>query len=336
MKRGLVAAAGADAPVYARRLDALRAGVRAAGAIAALIYGDVYRSDDIAYLTNLCIYWNEGVLAVPADGPPAFLAKLSARVHPWMRRTSVLEDLRASQKLPELIASYLDELGDGPVALVDEDWWPAELVSGIRTVTAGREILDLPDAVRAGRLAPDARDLADVRRAGEIVAAALAAASISDGAPEARIAALELSARGAGARDVLATSRAADDGAIVLEATVQFANVWARAARTLGGGADAGSVDAALTGACSALAPSATPESVARAAGDGAHVSVVSHCDLASSGDYRPAADAQRPLVDGEVVSVLARAGDAVAADTFLIAGTGATALTEATAEVTA
>lgn len=331
MKRGLVAAAGEQAPAYAARLERLGDRVREASAVAALVYGDVYRSDDIAHLTNLCIYWNEGVLAVPADGPPAFLAKLSARVHPWMKRTSVLTDLRASQKLPELIAAYVDELGPGPVAFVDEDWWPAELVSGIRAAAPARTMVTLPDAVRDGRLVPDARDLADLRRAGEIVAAGLSAAQAAGAEANARIAALELAARGAGARDVIAHTRVVDGGALALELTVQFANVWASAARTLGGrNLTAGALDASRAD----LVPGASPGDVARAAGD-AEVSVVHHCDLGTGGEYRPPADAGRALEEGAVVAVTARSRDAVVGDTYLVSRAGATPLTAA-AEVTA
>jgi hypothetical protein len=333
VKRGLVAAAGADAPVYEARLAQVRARVREAGAIAALIYGDVYRSDDIAHLTNLCIYWNEGVLAVPAAGPPAFIAKLSARVHPWMRRTSVLEDLRASQRLPELIASYLDELGPGPVAFIDEDWWPAELLAGIRTASDGREAVALPDAVRGQRLVPDAHDLDDLRRAGAIVADALAAAAAVDGGPDARIAALELSARGAGARDVLVGHRPVDGGGLALETTVQFANVWASAARTLGGDRTA---DAALADAVDGLTVGATAANLIAAAGDHAGVAVVHHCDLGTAGDYRPRTDARLGLDDGAVVAVIARSGDTVAGGTYLVGADGATPLTGATVEASA
>jgi len=331
MKRGLVAAAGESAPVYAARLERMRARVREAGAVAALVYGDVYRSDDIAHLTNLCIYWNEGVLAVPAEGPPAFLAKLSARVHPWMRRTSVLEDLRASQKLAQLIASYLDELGAGPVALVDEDWWPADLVADVRAATPDRATLALVDAIREGRLVPDERDLADLRRAGEIVAGALAAAKDAEGAVTERIAALEFAARGAGARDVLVHAHSLGDGALALELTVQYANVWASAARTFGGSESA---DAGLQAARAALVAGSSPLQIARAAGE-VELALVHHCDLGSAGDYRPATDVGRSLAGGEVVAVTVRSDGAVAGDTFHISAAGALPLTAA-AEVTA
>lgn len=334
MKRGLVEAAGAQRAVYEARLERLREQLRSASLSAALIYGDVYRSDDIAHLTNLCIYWNEGVVAVPADGPPAFLAKLSKRVHPWMQRTSVLDDLRASQKLPQLIGDYLDELGPGKVALVDRAWWPAELVDGITTAAGEREFIDLPDAVRGSRLVADALDRRDLERAGGLLAAGLAAAAEASGSPQERIAALELAARGGGARDVLASCRETGAGTQI-ECSVQFANVWARGARLEG---DGGALRDALEQAAAELRAGVTPAQL-DAGGQrttrGA-ITVISHTDLATGGDLRPAADAQQPLAEGSVVVLELRDGPAFVADTYIVGGERATAITQTGAEVAA
>ena len=75
MKRGLVATEVPETTraACAARVQRLRARLREAGCDAALIYGDVSRSDDIYYLANLCLYWNEGVLVVPARGEVTFV-----------------------------------------------------------------------------------------------------------------------------------------------------------------------------------------------------------------------------------------------------------------------
>jgi hypothetical protein len=332
MKRGLVEAVGEQRDVYEARLGRLRVHLREAGAQVALVYGDVYRSDDIAHLTNLCIYWNEGVVAVPLDGPPVFLAKLSKRVHPWMQRTSILEDLRASQQLPKLIGAYLDELDPGAVAFVDRDWWPAELVDGIVGEAPSRHFLDLPDAVRSARLVPDELDRTDLERAGGLVATAMAAAANASGRAEERLAVLELAARSEGARDVLATCRATDGG-VQIECAVQFANVWAYGARhTVGGESLRPVLDAAAEG----LRAGATVADVEVATSGAATVSIVSHCDLATGGDLRLTTDSAAGLVDGQAVSLSIRVGDALLADTYLIDGERVTAITQTTAEVAA
>jgi hypothetical protein len=326
VKRGLVAAADGSRPVYEARLERLRERLREVGADVGLVYGDVYRSDDIAHLTNVCIYWNEGTIAVPVDGEPAFLAKISARVHTWMRRTSVLEDLRASQKLPELIAGYLEDSGARTVAFVDRAWWPGELVDGVAAAAAEVTFLDLPDAVRAARLAPDDRDLADLKRAGAIVAAGRRTADDAGEAatPTARLAAIERSARGAGARDVLAACRPLAPGTTQVEVTTQYANVWARAARVLG------VTDPQLADAFAAARGALRAGVSVAELGDAA---VVHHCDLGTAGDYRPAGDATEPLPAGAVVCLEVVRGDQRLADTLHLTADGpAQALSGATA----
>ena len=70
MKRGLVVLDPAEIPPgeLEQRVGALQAELRARGLAAALVYADVYHSGDLGYLSNICLYWNEALLAVPADG----------------------------------------------------------------------------------------------------------------------------------------------------------------------------------------------------------------------------------------------------------------------------
>jgi Creatinase/Prolidase N-terminal domain len=333
VKRGLVEAAAPHRDVYEARLERLREYLRAAGAQVALIYGDVYRSDDIAHLTNLAIYWNEGVVAVPVDGPPVFLAKLSKRVHPWMERTSILTDLRASQKLPELIGSYFEELAPGTVGFIDRAWWPADLVDGVTAAAPGRDFVDLPDAVRRERLVPDELDRADLERAGSLVAAGLAAAAAAaTGDVADQLAALELAARGGGARDVLASCRESAAG-VQVDCTVQFANVWARGARVEG---DRSGLQDALEAGAEALHAGARLADVQAVLGPDVSVSIVSHCDLATGGDLRGLADAAEPLPESATVTLAVAAGGATVADTYVVRSDGATPITQQTTEVTA
>ena len=129
MKRGLVTL---DASGRADRLRAFQRHLGVDGLAAAAIYGDVHRSGDLTYLTNLCLYWNEGVLVVPADGEPVLLTKLSARVQPWMRETSTLRDVRSGPDLASLLAGLLQGRAPGVLGLVDRAWWPAPRRGGGR------------------------------------------------------------------------------------------------------------------------------------------------------------------------------------------------------------
>ncbi len=297
MKRGLVLP---PEPVHEERLDALRARMAEAGADVALVYGDVSRSDDIAHLTNLCVYWNEGVVGVPAEGEPALLSKLSKRVHPWMRETSTLNDLRSGRDLAKLLAEFA---GDARrVGLVDRDVWPAQLVDELGEA-CGAELVDLPDAVRADRLVPEA---GRVRELGARLGAALEATGGAAG--------VERELRAAGALDVIAVCHEAADGSVTLDVRVQQYGMWLRAARCEGGRA-AERVSGELAAAAEALRAGDAP---------GPGVRLTSHADLAPGAPHRDA-DEARP---GEVVIAEVASEGAIAAAPFLLEAGGAESLT--------
>jgi hypothetical protein len=287
MKRGLVVA---DTAERAERVAALQALLRRAGLAAALVYGDVSRSDDIAYLTNLCIYWNEGVLAVPAEGTPAFITRLSKRVQPWMRATSTLTDIRSGPDVAGGIAAFV-----GPerarVGIVDVGWWPAMLLAEIERALPEAELMPLDDGVRELRLVPSPRELTVLREAGAALSAAIDAALA---APH-PLAALERAARRAGFTDVLART---GDGWI--DATGQYRMLWIRAAR-----ATDGSLAARMAAAAGELRAGVRPA-----------VRCISHADLATGGDHREGEPVPRA---GEVVTLLVEDGGAVAAETYRV-----------------
>jgi hypothetical protein len=311
MKRGLVVA---DTAERAERVAALQASLRRAGLAAALVYGDVSRSDDIAYLTNLCIYWNEGVLAVPAEGEPAFITRLSKRVQPWMRATSTLTDIRSGPDVAGGIAGFVRSLpgaggsagalrepagavaaanaaGALRVGLVDAGWWPAMLLAEIERAVPEADLVPLDYGVRELRLVPSPYELAVLREAGAALSAAIDAALA---APH-PLAALERAARRAGFTDVLART---GDGWI--DATGQYRTLWIRAAR-----ATDASLALRLTTAAGGLRDGARPP-----------VRCISHADLATDGDHR--LGEAEPLRAGEVVTLLVDDGG-VAAETYVV-----------------
>ena len=178
MKRGLVLFDPAEIPVdeWRGRVAAVQRELAASGTDVALIYGDVSRSDDIAYLTNLCVYWNEGILAVPAHGAPVFLTKLSPRVHPWMRLISTVTEIRSGRSFAELVAAFLSPGDGGTVGLIEADLWPAAVAAQIRQALAGWEVRPLDGLVRAQRQTPSPAEVALLGRA---------AASLADTAADA-------------------------------------------------------------------------------------------------------------------------------------------------------
>jgi hypothetical protein len=341
MKRGLVALDPQSPPPAERaaRVDAVRDAARAAGVDVAFIYGDVARSDDIAWLTNLCIYWNEGVLAVPVDGEPAFLTKLSKRVQPWMRATSTLQDLRSGRDLAALVG----DVGAGAprVGIVDRDLWPAALVGDVEAALGGVGLIDLPDAVRQVRRTPSESDVTEIRAIGRTLAAALDAAA--GRAPHDAVADVERALRRAGATDVQPASGRAADGSASLDVVVQRRTLWLRAARASGGPlADA--LNAGLAAAAARLTAGVRPSELAAvarpalSAGTSSRLTVTSHADLAV-GDLRPLCgdgSGDEAVLAGEVVVLALEAWDddgavAAAADSYLVGASGLEPLTDTT-----
>lgn len=348
VKRGLVVLDPAETPAaeWAGRVARLQERLQREGLQAALLYGDVYRSGDLSYLTNVCIYWNEGLLVVPARGEPAFLAKLSARVHPWMRSTGTLTDLRSGGNLAQLVADYLEGYPTGAVGLVEMDWWPAPLVTELAQRVPGQLWRDLGPAVRRARWQPSAAEVALLRRGAGISAAAIKPA-LQPGLPAAEcVGRAERAARGAGVEDLFAWSAQGPDGALSLDVVSEYRGYWTRAARLLlpGGAAPAWSEKlAAAHGAAAArLAAGVVPEQLQSAAA--AHlaglpvagswqVECLHHTDLETGGGYRYPDERDLPLPDGAVVSLSVslrfdQGQRAVVADTYLVRGTGAECLT--------
>ncbi|MHA6622316.1 aminopeptidase P family N-terminal domain-containing protein [Pseudonocardia sp. DLS-67] len=312
MKRGLVVLDPAEVPEAEREERVLRLQRRLAeeGVTIALDYADVHRSDDLAYLTNLCLYWNEGILAVPVVGEPAFVMKLSPRVHPWMRRSSTLTDLRSGKGFTALVEGLLEGVEPGVLGLVDAALWPAVAVEEVRAAAPGWEIRPLDGLVREQRLVPSAAERGLLTTAQEHLDGALAeAACAADGE---RVALVERALRGAGFTDVLAEVVHGPGGVAAVDVTGQYRFCWVRGARLVEGASPSwvAGLDEALAAAVAAVAPGAAASVPAAAAeralsglpaGAVVSASVVHQADLSTGGDY---ADPDEPLPAGAVVVV--------------------------------
>jgi Xaa-Pro aminopeptidase len=345
MKRGLVLLDPAEitADEWRGRVAAVQRELAASGTDVALVYGDVSRSDDIAYLTNLCVYWNEGVLAVPVQGDPAFLTKLSPRVHPWMRQVSTVAGIHSGPSFAELVGKFLGPGDGGTVGLIDDGLWPGAIAAEIRRALAGWEVRPLPGLVRALRLVPSPAELTLLRHAGASLAGAVAAATapgLSDGK---RIAVAERDLRGDGYLDVIASTSRTADGVTSVRITGQYRYLWLHVSRLTAPDSVAwpGALRHAVAAAVAATSPGATTatlDAAARAAlgelpaGSAADVRLVYHADMATNGEY---ADdpAGRPVPEGAVVIVeidvrMADGTHATVAETVLAAADGPVCLT--------
>jgi creatinase/prolidase-like protein len=290
MKRGLVVLDPAEVSEAERAGRVLRLQRRLAAEeiTIALDYADVHRSDDLAYLTNLCLYWNEGILAVPVVGEPTFVMKLSPRVHPWMRRSSTLTDLRSGKGFTALVEGLLEGMEPGVLGLVDAGLWPATAVEEVAAAAPGWEIRPLGGLVRELRLVPSAAERVLLRDAQAHLEAALSAAAGAGVGDGERIALVEQALRGAGFTDVLAEVVHGPDGVSSVDVTGQYRFCWVRGARLVEGASApwVAGLEKALAGL---------------PAGAVGSVAVVHQADLSTGGDY---ADPGEPLPAGAVVVV--------------------------------
>jgi hypothetical protein len=322
VKRGLVALDAVPAAELETRVRSFQRRLAAEGLAAAAVYGDVHRSGDITYLTNLSLYWNEGVLVVPAEGEPVLLTKLSARVHPWMRETSTLRDLRSGPDLARLLATLLEGRHHGALGLVDRGWWPAPLADQVAEALPGWSVRDLGPALRSARLRLSAAEV-DLLRAGGVVTGAALADALEGGLsrPE-RIGLAEWRARSAGVEDAVVRCRAG--GAEVL---TEYRGYWTSAARPFHDDISLSQAYAAVRGTLQR----GGPVTALQEAAGGWELDVLDHVDLETEGDHRP--ERQPELVPGSAVAVRlagrgADGGRVEVADTYLLRDGGAECLT--------
>lgn len=346
MKRGLVAFdPNETAPgEYQARLAGLQEILRAKGLAGAFIYGDVAASGDIAYLTNLTIYWNQGVLAVPDEGAPVFLTKLSKRVYPWMRSSSVVDDIRSNQDLARAMVQFCRERLAGraspKVGMVDEAWWPESVVAKVRADLPEVAFEDIGSVVREQRAQPSDSELAMLKHAHAILERAVDTALSGDHTPGERWAALQRTSRRAGFLDIIGQCRVdPEDGSIALDVAAQFRHLWLRRANARGGDA-AARLPVALEAVAGPLKPGASRADMQAV---GAHYAesqswpgfacdCLSHVDIETEGAQRMS-DHRQMLRAGEVVLLKCTApaarGTVALGDMYLVGETGARSLSK-------
>ncbi len=345
MKRGLVVLDPQEIPAeeLAGRVSKLQQKLQQQGIAAALIYGDVYRSGDITYLSNNCIYWNEGVLMVPAKGEPALLTKLSSRVHTWMKAISNLKDLRSNPDIAGMVSKFLEGTAPGIVGLAEMDWWPAGVVDDLRAKLAGWQLRDLGQIVQLEREQPSNSELTLLQGSAAISAKALAAGldrALSN--PE-RAGKAEFVARMAGVEDVVVLCHPAGPEADTTEVLAEFRGYWTIAARVIfkkAAPAWAPMIKSAYQAAVEQLKAGVTASQLRDAAarqltGNNLpwRIDVIHHTDLETRGDYCLPGEETNSIQAGAVVGLrmevtFADGTQAVIADTFAIADNTATCLT--------
>ena len=346
MKRGLVVRDPSEVSdsEWAARITSLQSLMTAEGLDIALVYGDVFRSDDIGYLTNLCIYWNEGVVAVPSAGEPVFLTKLSPRVHTWMRKVSTVTDLRSGKSFGQLVSGLLADRHPGVVGLVDADLWPESIVDDLRTSVGEWEVRLLGPIVRDQRATPSPAELKLLRRGARILADAAEEASRPGLPIQERVAVLEQSIRGSGFADLIVETSPCGGDAVSLQVTGEFRHGWLHVSRLVTGTSRApwiralqASLESAIEVARAgtnlpALLAAVERDLVDLPAGASWDVRCVNQADLATNGELQPDDDADTFLLGAVVVIavelVVAGLVRATVAETVLLTEQGAEPLT--------
>jgi len=330
MKRGLVVLDPTEIPEeeWGQRIGAVQERLRAERIDVALIYNDVSRGDDIGYLTNLVIYWNEGMLAIPAEGEATLLTKLSKRVFAWMERTSMITDLRSGQSIGALVSAYLANRQAGRLGFVDADLWPALYVEEIASAVPDWEIVELGAVIREQRKVLSSAEQALLRTGAGVLAEALEAATAAGEDVRSRMGALESVARHGGFADVVLRGLETGERATI-EVAAEYRHNWLLVGRSYGVHEDAALIEA-RNAALSALASGATwtdaglsgLAALEASPVTNAALTWISQTDFANRGELRAPLEG-RP-VDGEVAALQIEFLDdagcrAVRTDTFLV-----------------
>ncbi len=233
MRRGLISWSRDEVPpsVLENRVSRLQAAMRKADLGALLVYTSFARPGAVAWLTHFVPYWNDALLVVPPAGAPVLLAAFSKRVQDWIRQVSHVGDVRSAPELGRAAAEYLEKRSSraGRVGVVELDAlpWP---VAGPLVDRPGVSLVDATSVYASVRQPADESEIRLARRATEIAAGAFASIPAGTRSASELLAALEGSARLAGAEDVqlrLAADLARDATLRRVEGDVPLANRYA-------------------------------------------------------------------------------------------------------------
>jgi hypothetical protein len=172
MKRGLIIWDQARLPpsAFAARLAAVDQLMDRYEVPALVVYTDVWRANDVRYVSNYMPYWNRAFAVIPRGEKPVLLCSLSPRVYPWIKTVTIHETIVPSPNLPAQLVKLAAERNWSCLAILDYEGLPNDLYLQIRAEQL--QVIDIP----RGRLrpAPDAAEIDMHRRAAAIARAALA------------------------------------------------------------------------------------------------------------------------------------------------------------------
>jgi len=168
VKRGWIHWDHTEVPraAFETRLEILRQSLLSNDLPAAVIYTDVWRSNQARHFCNFMPYWNRALLVVPRDAPAILLCSLSPRVYPWIRSVTILDDIRPSPNLAQQLLALADEHGWNRLAVLDLPQLPHDLHRQLFTSQIHLFPLSLP-------FSADNWELAMYRRAAQMARSTL-------------------------------------------------------------------------------------------------------------------------------------------------------------------
>jgi hypothetical protein len=144
MKRGLIHWDAAQLPpaAFAARLANIHHHCERLDVPALAAYCDVWRSNDVRYISNYMPYWNRALTIVPRGEKPLLLCSLSPRVYPWIKSVTIHEVVIASPSLPAQLAKLCEERGWTRLGMLDVKGLPHDLYTQISAGSV--RMVDLP------------------------------------------------------------------------------------------------------------------------------------------------------------------------------------------------
>ncbi len=206
MRRGLISWSREEVPVAVLdgRVGRLQEAMRKQGIGAVFAYTSFIQPAAVHWLCNFVPYWSEALLVVLPEGRPQLLAALTKRVYPWIREVSHLSQVIAAPRLGAGALSFIEEhVTEGKIGIVGLDEVPSSVMLPLLKQGVGERLVDASEIFSGLRQPCDQAELTLARQASAIGARALRAIPERARRASEVLAAVELSARLAGAEEVL-------------------------------------------------------------------------------------------------------------------------------------
>jgi len=250
MRRGLIAWSKAELPesVFDSRLQRLRGAMTAEGLDAFVVYTNNTRPAAVSWLTAFVPYWAEGLLVVPRDGDAQLSMAFSNRIVGWGKGVSRVARFEGVPRIGIGAGKYIVERGAKRIGVADLDGLRLDVANDLAETAPDARLVDATALFERVRARADPAEIALAAKAGAIAQRALSRIDPGETQLRAIIAAVESTARLAGAEEVYMAASAdllRDDRFLrveaappigrsyALRATVAYKGCWVRMTRTI-------------------------------------------------------------------------------------------------------